>query len=120
MIEILPESHGNILGVKGMGKLTELDYKDVLIPRLEGIIKEHRKARCLFSMGVDFQGWELEAAWDDAKFGLTHRNDFEKVAVVGGPLWLEWGTKIGGLIMRGEVKTFSEDQLEEAWNWINT
>ena len=120
MIEILPKSHGNILGVKGMGKLTELDYKDVLIPKLEGIIKEHGKARCLFSMGVDFEGWELNAAWDDAKFGIQHRSDFEKVAVVGGPLWMEWGTKIGSLFMSGEVKTFSKDQLEEAWNWIQT
>ena len=118
MIEVLPESHENILGVKGIGKLTELDYKEVLIPNLEGIIKEHGKARCLFSMGADFQGWELEAAWDDAKFGIQHRNDFEKVAVVGGPLWVEWGTKVGGLIMSGEVKTFSQDQIEEAWNWI--
>ena len=65
-------------------------------------------------MGVDFEGWEIEAAWDDAKFELQHRNDFEKVAVRGSPLWMEGGTKIGALFMSGEGNTFSQDQLEEA------
>lgn len=68
----------------------------------------------------EFQGWELEAAWDDAKFGLQHRNDFEKVAVVGGPRWVEWGMKLAAVIMCGEVKTFSEEQLEEAWKWVES
>lgn len=120
MIEVLPESHGNVLGIRGLGKLTDSDYKEVLIPRLQAVIDEHGKARCLFTMGEDFHGWDLEAAWDDAKFGLQHRNDFEKVAVVGGPKWVEWGAKLGGLVISGEVKTFSQDQLEEAWKWIES
>jgi len=120
MIEVLPESHDNILGVKGIGKLTDLDYKTILVPRLEGIIREYRKVRCLFLMPEGFQGWEFGAAWDDAKFGVQHRNDFEKVAVVGGPRWVEWATKLGALIMSGEVRTFSSEQLEEAWDWVKS
>ena len=120
MIEVLPESQDNILGVKGIGKLTDLDYKNILVPRLEGMIKDYQKVRCLFLMTEEFHGWELEAAWDDAKFGVQHRNDFEKVAVVGGPRWVEWGTKLAALIMRGEVKTFSSEQLDEAWDWVKS
>ena len=120
MIEVLPESRYNILGVKGIGKLTDLDYKNILVPRLEGMIKDYKKIRCLFLMSEEFHGWELEAAWDDAKFGVQHRNDFEKVAVVGGPRWVEWGTKLAGLIMSGEAKTFSSEQLDEAWDWVKS
>ena len=120
MIEVLPESRYNILGVKGIGKLTDLDYKNILVPRLEGMIKDYKKIRCLFLMSEEFHGWELEAAWDDAKFGVQHRNDFEKVAVVGGPRWVEWGTKLAALIMSGEVKTFSSEQLDEAWDWVKS
>ena len=118
MIEVLPESQDNILGVKGIGKLTDLDYKNILVPRLEGMIKDYQKVRCLFLMTEEFHGWELEAAWDDAKFGMQHRNVFQKVAVVGGPRWVEWGTKLAALIMSGEVKTFSSEQLDEAWDWV--
>jgi len=120
MIEVLPESQYNVLGVKGIGKLTDLDYKNILVPRLERMIKDYQKVRCLFLMTEEFHGWELEAAWDDAKFGVQHRNDFEKVAVVGGPRWVEWGTKLAALIMSGEVKTFSSEQLDEAWDWVKS
>jgi hypothetical protein len=118
MIEVLPESHANILGVKALDKLTDLDYKDVLIPKLEQILSQHGKARILFDMGEEFHGWELAAAWDDAKFGIKHRNDFEKCAVVGGPKWVEWATKLGALLMNGEVKTFPSNQLKDAWEWV--
>ena len=120
MIEVLPESHGNVLGIKGIGTLTDLDYKNLLIPKFEDILEDFEKVRCLFFMGDDFQGWELEAVWDDAKFGVQHRNDFEKIAVVGGPQWVEWGTKLAALIMSGEVKTFPSDELKEAWEWVES
>ena len=45
MIEVLPESRGNILGIRASGKLTDADYKDVLIPYLEKIIGEQGMAR---------------------------------------------------------------------------
>jgi len=118
MIEVLPESHGNILAVKGLGTLTDLDYQNVLIPQLDSLIKEYGKAKCLFVMDEAFQGWELEAAWDDATFGLRHRNDFEKIAVVGGPRWVEWCAKLSAHLMSGEIKTFSTGDLEKAWEWI--
>ena len=118
MIEILSESQGNILGIKAIDKLTDQDYKEVLIPRLEAVIKGHGKASVLFCMDEDFRCWELGALWDDAKFGLKHRNDFEKMAVVGGPDWLSWGAKICAHLVRCEWKTFSAEQLAEAWKWI--
>ena len=43
-------------------QLTDQDYKEVLIPRLESIIHEYGKARLLLDMGDEFQGWEVAAA----------------------------------------------------------
>ena len=88
MLEVLPESGGNILVLKTVGKLTDADYKDVLIPRLGSIICDHGKARLLVDMGDDFQGWEAAAFWDDARFGTRHRSDFEKMGILGGPRWV--------------------------------
>jgi hypothetical protein len=44
MIEVLPESHDNILGVKNIGKLPDLAYKTTLVPRLEGMIRDYQKS----------------------------------------------------------------------------
>jgi hypothetical protein len=56
--------------------------------------------------------------WDDARFGLQHRRDFEKIAVVGGPRWVDVAVKIFAPLMEGEVRTMLGEQLAEAWEWI--
>jgi len=117
MIEVLPESKGNILVFRTVGKLTDADYKNVLIPHLDSIIREYGKARLLLDMG-DFHGLEAAALWDDTRFGLSHRNDFEKMGVIGGPRWVEWGVKLAAMVVSGEIRSFSPGEREEALNWI--
>ena len=59
MIEILPESDGNLLAVMAHGEITHEDYIQVLIPRLEKIIDQHGKARLLYAFADDFTGFTL-------------------------------------------------------------
>ena len=118
MIEVLSQSQRDLLVVKATAKLTDQDYKEVLIPRLETVIREHGKARFLMDLSGEFQGWEAHAVWDDARFGLAHRSDFTKMAVVGGPRWVEWGLKIGALLMEGEIRSFPTEKRDEAFAWV--
>ncbi len=119
MIEKLPKSQGNILGLRASGKLTDGDYKDVLVPCIEAIVKEYGKICFLFYLDEGFEGWEPRAMWDDFKVGLGKlKDDFEKFALVGGPKWVQWAMKLDNYLMHGEVKTFPVDQLQEAWDWI--
>lgn len=120
MIEILPESEGNVLGIRVEEKVTDSDYREIFIPRLTKIIEEHGKARVLYYMDTTITNFEMGAMWQDASFGIKHRNDFEKIAVVGGARLVEWGTRIAAHFMGGEVKTFGEGQLQEAWNWVKS
>jgi SpoIIAA-like len=99
MIQIMPESHGKIIGVKPSGKLTDRDYQEVLIPTLESLIKEHGKIRLLCLLDEGFAGMEVGAMWDDAKFFLPHKDDFEKMAIVGGPQWVKLAMKIFAPLM---------------------
>ncbi|WP_027723174.1 STAS/SEC14 domain-containing protein [Maridesulfovibrio zosterae] len=117
MIEIMPESTGPMLAVKASKRLSEDDYAKVWIPALQEKIEKYGKGNCLLYMDENFEGWELKAMWEDTKFGIAHRNDFNKLAVVGGPSWVEWGTKIASLLMSCEVKTYEADQLAEALQW---
>jgi hypothetical protein len=56
MLHILPESQADILGVKAIGKFTNQDYREFLIPRLEDLIQEHGRVRVLLYLDEDFQG----------------------------------------------------------------
>jgi hypothetical protein len=118
MLEIMPESKGKVFWVRASGKLTDGDYEDILIPKLEAAIREHGKLCLLFHLAPDFEGWEVGALWDDAKLGLKHLHDFEKIAVVGGPRWVEATVKLFAHLMDAEVKSMAQEQLAEAWEWI--
>ena len=117
-IEILPESERNVLGVRAREKLTAEDYEQAWIPRLVKLIEEYGRVRVLLFMGDDFGGWEIGAAWDDAKFGVQYGGKCEKIAVVGGPKWVEWGSNLVGQFLKGEVRTFGSEELPAAWKWI--
>jgi hypothetical protein len=120
MFQILPASQGKIIGLRATGKLTDRDYQEVLIPSLETLINQHGKVRLLCFMDEEFKGLEAGAIWDDAKFFLPHRNDLEKMAIVGGPKWIELITKLFAPLMEGDVKTFPGNQLPQAWEWIRS
>jgi hypothetical protein len=118
MIEILPESSGNIVGIRATEKVTAQDYEEIFIPALEKAISDHGDVRCLYYMDDNFDGWEIGAMWDDAKFGIAHGSKFVKIAAVGGPTWGEWIVKAAAHIIAGEVRTYSGNQLQEAWDWV--
>jgi hypothetical protein len=120
MIHIMTESKGNVLALRAVGKLTDSDYKKVLIPKLENIIKEHGKARLLLDMGDDYHGWEASALWDDTHFGLAHKNDFEKMGVIGGPKWVSWGMKLMSNFIDGDFRNFPPEERDKAIEWIGT
>ena len=118
MFEFLPESAGNVVGIRVSGRLTDSDYKQVLIPKLQSLFSRHGRLKVLFHMAPSFEGWDLSAAWDDVSYGLRHRTDFEKLAVVGGPNWVELSIKLSGFLMKGEIKLFPAGELDDAWSWV--
>ncbi len=115
MIEVLPESKGHLLVLRATGRLTRQDYRNVIIPRLRAVIRDHGRVRFLLD---EFDGWEVAAFWEDARVALTHRNDFEKIGVVGGPKWVAWALKLVALLMRCEIQTFAPGEWTKALSWI--
>jgi hypothetical protein len=120
MMEIMNESSGNVIGIRATGMLTTDDYDRVLVPKLAELSQQFETARALFYMDHDFRGWDLSAAWANTKLDFRFRGHLEKVAIVGAPTWEEWCVRVAGLVMKGEMRTFKADQLEDAWNWVRS
>lgn len=119
MFKILPENDGNILAIEASGKLTPEDYEQMLIPQLNELFAAHKKLRIMIVFADDFACWSSpEAMWDDAKIGLQHPNDFERIALVGAPDWVQWGMKIYSLFVHGAVKSFPRGDEKEAMAWL--
>jgi hypothetical protein len=67
----------------------------------------------------NFTGWERSEAWGDTDFFFEHRNDFEKIAVIGNP---SWGAQVlaftGAGLRKGPVRMFPETGESEARAWL--
>ncbi len=120
MIEIMKESQGKVVGFRASGKLTVNDYHQVLGPALNRLSHQFETFRALFYMDANFDGWELPAAWANTKLDVRYRGELEKVAVVGAPAWEEWCVRLARWVMKGELRTFPADRLNEAWDWIKS
>ena len=118
MLTVMQETEGKTLVVKASERLTDQDYEEVLIPLLNQQMDKFGKMRVVLCLAENFSGWELGAAWDDAVFGIKHRHDFEKIAVVGDKKWVEWATKIGSYFMDGQVATYASTKFHDAVNWV--
>jgi stage II sporulation SpoAA-like protein len=119
MIELLPESRGNMLALRATGKLSGADYREVLAPQVRLLLKQFRTLRVLFVLDNSFAGWSIGAAWANSVLDLRHRRDFEKIAMVGAPKWEEWCVKTGAaLLIRSEMRTFRLDEVNHAREWL--
>jgi len=119
MIAIMPESHDDLLAVRAIGRLNGEDYEQCLAPRLEALIRKFPKLRVLFFMDETFSGWDLKAAWDNTVLDFRHRADFERIAIVGAPIWEEWCVRLARVFIRAEFRTFPRDRLQEAIGWLD-
>lgn len=119
MFHFLDFHNDKIVAVEVEGKLNHEDYAEHLIPKLEKAIETHGAARFFIDL-KHFEGWELEAAWDDFKTGVKHRHDIEKIAIVGDATWEAWLSKIFALMMDGELRFYRHDQVDAAKAWIRS
>ncbi|MDQ7091874.1 MAG: STAS/SEC14 domain-containing protein [Methylococcales bacterium] len=117
MIEIRPETENNLLVIQMTEKVTTQDYKEILIPRFEQHLQTHKKISTVVYLPSDFQGWELGAMWLDAKFGFQHKNEFDKIAIVGNQRWIRGLVKMAACLISGVVKLYGETELKTAIEW---
>jgi hypothetical protein len=112
----LQTEHENLLVVKVSGKLTKDDYA-VFLPKVDQLVKEQHKISILFDMH-DFHGWEVTAAWEDTKFAFHHFRDIERLAVIGEKPWQKAMAVVCKPFTRAEVRYYTHDQSEHAYQWL--
>lgn len=98
-----------------LGKLTHEDYQ-IFVPMVDKALKEAKgiESDLLVDM-IRFDGWEFMAAWDDFKFGVKHRNSFNKIAIIGNKKWEEASTGMMSHLMKGKSKFFKERAKALSW-----
>jgi SpoIIAA-like len=118
MLEIMQDMPDNVVAVRASGKVSRKDHDDVLIPAVEGSIERRGKIRVLYQLSRYFSGFTAEAMLDDAKLGIRHLTDFEKIAVVTDAAWISRAVQLFSLFMPCPVKIFRNNDMSEAKAWL--
>jgi hypothetical protein len=116
VITIIEDMPAGATGLHATGKVTEEDYRDVLVPAVEAAM-ERGKVRLLYVLDDEFE-YSPGAVVADTKLWFKHLRGWERVAIVSDADWLENAVKAFGWLMPGEVKVFDDDELEEAKDWL--
>ena len=80
MLEALKGFPENTVAFAARGRLTQSDYRTVLVPAVETALKTHKKLRVYFEIGSDFAGIDPSAVWEDFKIGFRHWLRWEMVS----------------------------------------
>ncbi len=116
MIEQIPINEGKLVAFRLSGKLSHADYQTFL-PRLSEFINTHGRVSMLLEL-VDFDGWDLAAAYDDFRFGTEHADAFERIAIVGHGTLQRWMTRMAKPFTSAEIRFFEQDLVGDAWDWL--
>jgi hypothetical protein len=116
MIKVIEDMPPGTIGFEASGKVTEEDYRDVLVPALTAAL-EQGDVRLLYVLGEGF-GYSPGAVWQDTKLFGKHLKGWKRVAIVSDADWLENMVKAFGWMMPGEIKVFESDDVDDAKEWL--
>jgi hypothetical protein len=116
VIEVIEDMPVGTIGLEASGKVTDDDYRDVLVPAVEAAVK-HGKVRLLYVLD-EKSSYSPGAMWADSKLWFKDLKGWERVAVVSDADWLEHAVKAFGWMMPGEVRVFESDDVRDAKAWL--
>lgn len=118
MLEALKGFPENTVAFVARGRLTQSDYRTVLVPAVETALKTHKKLGVYFEIGSDFAGVDPSAVWQDLKVGLRHWLRWERIAVVTDIGWIRNTVWPIGFLMPAKLKVFRSTEAPQARNWL--
>src|SRR4051812_30140712 len=117
MITVVEHMPVGTIGLEARGKVTEQDYRDVLVPALK-LAQEQGTTRLLYVLGQGFESYSAGAMWADAKAWAQSLSGWERIAIVADSDWLEHAAKAVSWMVSGEVKVFERDEVRDAKIWL--
>lgn len=115
--ETLPDAP--VLAYKLSGKVTESDYRDVLIPDIEERA-ESGHVRIALHIGPELEGISVGTLLTDARMGLDYRDEFERIAIATDNAVIRTGVHLVAPFLPFEVKLFAASEEKPAIEWAGS
>ncbi len=116
MLEMHEHEAQDVIELIVDGAVTREEYEAVR-DRAEAFINRRGRTR-LLEVILDLGPVDPSVFWEDTRFAFSHMGDFSRIAVVTERKWLSEILAALQKIFVGEVKGFTLDECEKAWNWL--
>jgi hypothetical protein len=117
MFQWMPESVGELVSLKVVGRLTDADYFDIL-PKLIAVADREGGLRLIADLS-DFEGVEWHLAYEQSAFGKPHWGKLKRVALVGTHNWTILAARIAADVS-ADVRIFAAGKYAAALEWAKS
>ena len=121
MVDTVADMPPGTIGFRISQGLTREDYVRALVPPLHEAVERGERLRVLYQIDPKLS-MTPGAVWEDVKLegsmGITHRDAWERVAVVTDIEWLWRAFELFYWMVPGELRLFHDSELEIAKRWL--
>lgn len=115
-IENVPE---NMVGFQLLGEVTRDDFEEKIIPEVKALAERTGKLNYLMVIDTALQNFTPGAWLQDALLSIKNFSIWNRVAILSDAEPLKTFTSIFSIVVPGEFRGFSKDQLEAAVAWVS-
>src|SRR5690606_28052779 len=118
MVEIITGLPEGMVGFRATGEVDKKDYTTIIEPAVDELEERTGKINFLLLLDTDISNYTPGAAFRDFLLGLKHFTKWHKMAIVSDQEGVNKFTDIISVVIPGEAKGFTKNQLEEAKAWL--
>ena len=119
MIHHLPDLPSNIVGFKAIGEITEVDFSETVMPKVQALIDKTGKLNYLLVLETSVKNFTLGSWIKDAMMGIKHLTKWNRAAIVSDVEAIRTFTNFFSYLMPGEFKGFEHKDLDQAIDWVS-
>ena len=119
MIQQIQNLPANMVGFKASGEVTEDDFKNVVLPQVEQLLKQNDKLNYMLVLDTEIKNFTAGAWLQDALLGLKHLTKWNRAAIVSDNESVIKFTEVFSKMMIGEFKGFKKSELDQAIHWTS-
>ncbi len=117
MIHIL-DSPDNVVAFRAIGEITKEDYKTVIEPAIDKLVRHIDKINFLFLIDTEIENFTAAAWMQDALIGLKNLGKWNRSAIVTDSEKAISFTDKFSYMVPGEFRGYKKEAFNEALNWV--
>lgn len=119
MILYLEDLPANVAGFKAVGEITEVDFTEIVMPKVQALIDKTDKLNYLLVLETSLKNFSFGAWLKDALMGIKHVTKWNRAAIVTDVDAIRKFTDIFSIFIPGEFRGFEHKELQEAIDWVS-